>query len=264
MEDGVITCPAIRGIVHGGQLKHEDLKAAVRDLVRVLAGDDRPRRPNEPGSLANVAGFFAIFNHAVPQGGLLKQLLQPLLDARDAAAVAAGKASTREFNLRLLGSDGDHPGTVNFLTIDGFQATQFEDVMREFSKDGNLTIDGIVGMIIKANGGEWDKKGGTADLVKSSGEWGLMVAALGPDVAVDDLRRLYSQRDPSRLLEGTRKASAHDWLKATVRIAAAIAKRTGNSIALALHSQFGDINEKGSDRLCPCKRCNREVWEAVE
>jgi hypothetical protein len=263
MQDGVITCPAIRGIVHGGQLEHEDLKAAVKDLVRVFAGDDRLRRPNEPGSLANVAGFFAIFNHAVPQGGLLKQLFHPLLDAHDAAAVAAGKESQREFDLHLLGSRGDHPGTVNFLTIDGFQAAQFEEVMRGFSKDGKLTIDGIAGMIAKANGGEWDEKGGTADLAKSSGEWGLMVAALGPDVAVDDLRRLYSERDPAKLLEGTRRASAHDWLKATVRIAAAIAKRTGDSIALALHSQFGNINEKESDRLCPCKRCNREVWEAV-
>jgi hypothetical protein len=49
-----------------GKLSHQNLEtASVQELVRVFSGQDRDLAPHEPGSLANVAGFFAILNHGL-------------------------------------------------------------------------------------------------------------------------------------------------------------------------------------------------------
>src|SRR5258706_14698085 len=103
--EGVIRCPAVRSLIKDGKLEHESLQtASVQELVRVLSGQDRHLSPNEAGSLANVAGFFAILNHGVPDGaeddggGLLdnlRALFHKGGDVRDAAGVAAGESTTR-------------------------------------------------------------------------------------------------------------------------------------------------------------------------
>jgi hypothetical protein len=67
--EGVIRCPAVRSLIKDGKLKHEGLQtAAVEELVSVLSGQPRHLAPNEAGSLANVAGFFAILNHGMAEG----------------------------------------------------------------------------------------------------------------------------------------------------------------------------------------------------
>jgi len=279
--EGVIRCPAVRSLVKGGKLQHEGLQtAAVQELVRVFSGQDRDLAPTEPGSLANVAGFFAILNHGVPEHavgdghGLKERFLafvQKGPDVADAAAVAAGKSTSRLFDLRLLGSKGDHPGTVNFFKNDSggeFQAEQFTSVMTQVSDGRVLTIQGIAKMIIMANAGAWDRVGSTVDLAKSAGEWALMVCALRADetttdIAVADLERMYSQADSTQLLIGTRRASAQHWVKVTAQIAAAIAAEKRQSlitVASALHSVFESINSGNGEKLCPCKSCNAEVW----
>ena len=280
--EGVIRCPAVRSLVKSGKLHHEGLQtAAVQELVRVFSGQDRDLAPNEPGSLANVAGFFAILNHGVPEhpeggGHGLKDRILALVrkapDLVDAAAVASGKSTSRLFDLRLFGSKGDHPGTVNFFKNDSsgeFQAEQFASVMARVSDGVTLTIQGIARMIIIANAGAWDREGSTLDLAKSAGEWALMVCALRADgtttdIPVAGLERMYSQADPSQLLTGTRRASARDWVKMTAQITAAIAAEKGQAIitvAGALHSVFESINTGNGQKLCPCRSCNPEVWK---
>lgn len=277
--EGVIRCPAVRSLIKDGKLNHDELKtAAVQELVRVLSGQDRNLAPNEAGSLANVAGFFAILNHGVPESGggtgsgfleSIRGLFQKNRNAVDAAAVGAGKGTSRRFDLRLFESPGDHPGTVNFFKNDSageFQPAQFAAVMAQVSDGRTLTIDGIAKMIIMANEGRWDKQGSTLDLAKSSGEWALMVCALRADrettdISVADLEHLYSQADPTRLLVGTRRATAHDWIKVTSQIAAAIAVQKDSAIAMRLHEAFGDINGGSSEKLCPCRICHSELWK---
>ena len=113
--EGLIRCPAVRSLVKTGALQHENLEtASVEDLVHAISGQARNLRPDEPGSIGNVGGFFAIFNHGVPEHAILKGVH----DAIDGAAVAAGKSTTRRFDLRLFESRGDHPGTVNFFKND--------------------------------------------------------------------------------------------------------------------------------------------------
>jgi hypothetical protein len=153
--EGVIRCPAVRSLIKDGELKHEDLQtAAVQDLVRAFSGQDRDLAPNEPGSLANVAGFFAIVNHGMPDGpedqgqgfvDSLRSFFHKGEALREAAKVADGKSSSRRFDLRLLGSKGDHPGTVNFFKNDEsgeFQTGQFNSAMAEFSDGQTLTVQG--------------------------------------------------------------------------------------------------------------------------
>lgn len=278
--EGVIRCPAVRSLVKSGELRHEGMEtAAVQELVRIFSGQPRDLGPTEPGSLANVAGFFAILNHGVPEHaddghgliGRFHHLVQKGRDAADAAAVAAGKSTNRLFDLRLFGSAGDHPGTVNFFKNDSggeFQAEQFASVMTQVSDGKTLTIQGIAKMIIRANAGTWDREGSTLDLAKSAGEWALMVCALRADetttdISVADLERMYSQADPTQLLLGTRRASARDWVKVTAQTAAAIAAEKRQStfaVASALHSVFESINTGSGQKLCPCKSCNPEVW----
>jgi hypothetical protein len=266
-EEGVIRCPAVRSLVKGGKLQHADLHASVQELVRIFSGQNRDLAPNEPGSLANVAGFFAIVNHGVPEHTFFNRIH----DARDAATVAAGKSTTRRFDLRLFGSRGDHPGTVNFFKNDSageFQAGQFHDVMQRVSDGATLTIQGIARMIIMANDGAWDRKGSTLDLAKSSGEWALMVCALRADdattdISVADLERMYREADSTQLLIGTSRASARDWVKVTSQIAATIAAEKHESvfiIAGQLHFAYGDINHESGEKLCPCITCNPAVW----
>jgi hypothetical protein len=267
--EGLIRCPAVRGLVKTGQLAHENLEtAAVEDLVHAFSGQPRNLKPDEPGSIGNIAGFFAIFNHGVPE----HIFFRGMRNAIDGAKVAAGRPTARRFDLRLFESRGDHPGTVNFFKNDAdgqFQSAQFEAEMQRVSDGTTLTIQGIAQLIIKANGGAWDKEGSTIDLAKSSGEWALMVCALRADpsttdISVDHLRALYSQADTTQLHHGCSQASAHDWVKTTARIATAIAFEKGKdvaAIARGLHSAYGKINDGDGEKLCPCKRCNPAVYE---
>jgi len=266
--EGLIRCPAVRSLVKTGAVHDQDLQSAsVEELVHAVSGHAQNLGPDEPGSIGNVAGFFAIFNHGIPAHLLFNRLH----DAWDGAKVAAGKNTQRRFDLRLFQSRGDHPGTVNFFKNDPegeFQAAQFDHEMDELSEGGMLTMRGIAKLIIKANGGAWDERGNVIDLAKSSGEWALMVCALRGDnsatsIAVADLRALYSEADTRQLLDGCRNASARDWVKVTAQIATAIAAEKGaklSAIARKLHSAYGWINH-GGETLCPCKRCSPEVYE---
>lgn len=255
MSEGVIRCPAIRSLIQDGSLKHQNLQtASVADLMEALSSRPERLRPHEPGSLANIAGFFAIFNHRVPR------------DGHAAAAVLAGGAPAGTFDLRLFGSAGDHPGTVDFFSNDEhgrFQAEHFASVMREVAGGDTLTIQGIARMIIAANAR--DPKASTLDLVKSAGEWALMVCALRTDgsttdISVADLRRMYEERDSRKLTTGSAVATALDWIAVTIQITAAIAKEKGQRIKLArrLHSAFKDLGT-----LCPCVTCNARLWKVL-
>ena len=265
--EGLIRCPAVRALVKTGKLPHQNLEtAAVEDLVHAISEQPRNLKPDEPGSLANVGGFFAIFNHGVPA----HMFFNRFFDARDGAAVAAGASTPRRFDLRLFESRGDHPGTVNFFKNDpdgAFQPAQFEEEMARVSDGKTLTIQGIAQLILKANGGAWDAKGSIIDLAKSAGEWALMVCALRPntsttDISVADLRALFSQGETAQLLRGTSQASARDWVKVSAQIASAIAaahpiKRL--AIAANLHLAYRHMN-RGGEKLCPCRTCNPAAW----
>jgi hypothetical protein len=280
--EGVIRCPAVRSLIKDGKLQHEELQSAsVQELVKVFSGQDRNLAPSEPGSLANVAGFFAIVNHGVPEDaenkghGLmdhLHDLFEKGGDLGDAAKVAGGKSTNRRFNLRFLGSNGDHPGTVDFFKDDEsgeFQAEKFRLTMAEVSDGQTLTIQGIARMIIKANGS--DPKASALDLAKSSGEWALMVCVLradgtSTDIPVADLERMYSQADPTQLLIGSRRATATEWVKVTAQITAAIATEKGHarmSLAAELHHAFGRFNTGNDAKICPCMTCNPHIWRTL-
>lgn len=280
--EGVIRCPAVRSLIKSGKLKHESLQtAAVQDLVRAFSGQDRNLKPDEPGSLANVAGFFAIVNHGLPEAagnkdhGFLdrvRDVLEKAPGAAGAAGVAAGKSTDRRFRLQFFGSAGDHPGTVNFFKADEsgeFQAEQFKSAMAEFSDGQTLTIRGIARMIIKAN--EADPKASSIDLAKSAGEWALMVCVLRPDatttgIPVAGLERMYSQADPTQLLIGSKRATALEWVKVTAQITAAIAAEKGLAaritLAEKLHDAFGRFNDSG-EKICPCMTCNAGIWRTL-
>jgi hypothetical protein len=281
--EGVIRCPAVRSLVKHGDLKHEKLETAgVQELVRALSGQERDLEPTEPGSLANVAGFFAILNHGVPNGevrgrgplGLFRNLKQQARDVADAAAVAAGHPTTRVFDLELFKSDGDHLGTVNFYKKDEageFQVEQFLTIIPQVSDGKVLTIGSLAKLIVMANDGAWDKQGSVVDLAKSAGEWALMVCALREndqttDISVADVEQMYSQADPSRLLIGTRRATAVEWVKVTAQISAAVAAEKSDAVlgvATALHSIFEGINARARQKLCPCRPCNPQNWPAA-
>jgi hypothetical protein len=266
--EGLIRCPAVRGLVKTGTLKNENLEtAAVEDLVHAFSCQPGNLRPDEPGSIGNVAGFFAIFNHGVPE----HLFFRGIRNAIDGAKVAAGKPTARRFDLRLFQSRGDHPGTVNFFKNDAdgeFQSAQFEEEMQRVSDGTTLTLQGIAKLIVKANGGAWDKEGDTLDLAKSSGEWALMVCALRADpsttdIAVADLRALYSRADTTQLLRGCCQASAHDWVKTTARIATAIAAEKAEDVsplARNLHSAYSKIDHGDGPKLCPCQQCNPAAY----
>jgi hypothetical protein len=275
--EGVIRCPAVRSLIKEGKLKHEDLQtAAVQDLVRTLSGQPRDLAPFEAGSLGNVGGFFAIFNHGVPQqaigerrgiGARIRGLFQRGRNAVDGTAVQLGKSTTRRFNLRFLGSDGDHPGTVDFFSDDErgeFQREHFVSVMTAVSDGATLTIEGIARMILMANAR--DSKASALDLAKSSGEWALMVCALRADasttdISIADLERMFSRADSTQLLKGTQRATALEWIKVTAQIATAIAREKVSAIT-ELHSAFKQFNA-GGQQLCPCATCNPEVWRTL-
>ena len=271
MPEGVIRCPAIRSLVTKNQIGHSDLVAHVADVVRVLSGSkNRELSANEPGSLANVAGFFAIHNHSIgtPKGGSLRQRLRHLLEKLSeigaAGSVAAGNETDRVFSLRFFQSKGDHPGTVDFFTNDAngtFNETHFDETMAQFAPGGRLTIDGIAAMIIRANGA--DPKATELDLVKSAGEWALMVCAIGPEIVVSELKAMY-QGDPSKLLVGTAVATALEWLAMTIRISKAIVAQTERTtvpdLARKLHEAFGDDFNEDDETLCPCIGCNPQRW----
>lgn len=275
-----IRCPAIRSLVREGKLQHHDLKiAAVQELVHVLSGQPRTLAPTEPGSLANVAGYFAIFNHAIPHHdataprGLWHRILswfRKPLETTDAAQVAAGGRTDRKFSLHMLGSPGEHPGTVNFFhkQTGEFQPEQFRTVMNEVSDGKTLTIDGIARMIVRANNGEWDVPGTRLDLAKSAGEWALLVCVLrksesSTDMPIDEIERLYREADSTRLLIGSRSATAQEWVRVTAQITAAIARgknsRVG-ALARRLHKAYRHINSGHAHKLCPCRKCNPGVW----
>jgi hypothetical protein len=278
--EGVIRCPAVRSLIKNDKLKHEAHEglqtASVQDLVRALSGQDRDLAPNEPGSLANVAGFFAIVNHGLPDGpedqgqGVVDGLRSLLHMGGDAAKVAGGKSTSRRFNLRFLGSKGDHPGTVNFFSDDEsgeFQAEKFTSAMAEFGEGGTLTIHGIARMIISANAA--DKNAKELDLAKSAGEWALMVCVLRADETTTDipvaaLERMYSQADPTQLLIGSGRATALQWVKVTAQITAAIAAEKGLAaritLAKKLHDAFGRFNSASEEKICPCIGCNPGSW----
>ncbi len=282
-----IRCPAIRTLVREGKLPHMDLKeAAVQELVHVLSGQQKTLKPSAPGSLANVAGYFAIFNHGLPHhkedaprglGGFLHRVadwIRKPFTTTDAAAVAAGRRTDRRFNLHLHGSPGEHPGTVNFFHKDSgeFLPDQFRTVMSQVSDGKTLTIDGIARMIIRANNGEWDVPGSTLDLAKSAGEWALMVCALRKspsttDIAIDDVERLYRAVDSTQLLMGSHSATAQDWVRVTAQITAAIARIKESplvAIANKLHEAYEHINSRLTHKLCPCMTCNWKVWKGIE
>ena len=275
MSEGVIRCPAIRSLVTNDQLTHSDLVAKVEDVVRVLSGGkDRELSWNEPGSLANVAGFFAIHNHSIgtPKGGSLRQRLRGLLAKLsridDAVSVSKGNETDRDFSLCFFQSDGDHPGTVDFFKDDAggtFDETHFDRTMARFAPGGRLAIDGIAAMIIQANGA--DPEATEVDLGKSAGEWALMVSALGPEIVVSELKAMY-QGDSTKLLAGTAVATASAWLATTIRISEAIAAQTDRTtiakLARKLHEAFGDDFNDGDEKLCPCKDCNRQQWVAED
>ncbi|HEX7828879.1 MAG TPA: hypothetical protein VF787_04460, partial [Thermoanaerobaculia bacterium] len=170
----------------------------------------------------------------------------------------------REFSLAFFKSDGDHHGTVDFFTNDAngeFDAAHFDATMARFAPNGRLAIDGIASMIIEANNA--DPKASDLDLVKSAGEWALMVCALGTEIDVAELRAMY-QGDSSRLLAGTAVATARQWVAMTARITKTIAEQkahtTTTELAMRLHSAFGDdFNEEG-DHLCPCIGCSHALW----
>jgi hypothetical protein len=282
--EGVIRCPAVRSLIKNGKLKHEEhdglQTAAVQELVRAFSGQPRDLAPNEPGSLANVAGFFAIVNHGIEDGaeeqghGLIDSVVSLLHKGGDAAKVAGGKSTTRRFDLRFLGSKGDHPGTVNFFTDDErgeFQPEKFTSAMAKFSKGGTLTIQGVARMIIEANGA--DPKASALDLAKSAGEWALMVCVLRAGEATTDiptaaLERMYSQADPTQLLIGSGRATALEWVKVTAQITAAIAEEKGRvarmTLAEKLHQAFGRFNDVSNEKICPCMTCNPAIWRTLD
>lgn len=266
MSIGELRCPAIRSLVTGDQLRHVEFLAQVHDVVRVLSGaQDRELSSDEPGSIANVAGFFAIHNHSVngnQSGGSLRKRLRRLRERIgelvDAASVLDGKDTDRKFNLRFFRSPGDHPGTVDFFTNDAagvFDPAHFESTMAQFAVDDRLTIDGVARMILQANGA--DPNATTLDLGKSAGEWALMVCALEDPISVNELRAMYRDGNFERLLQGTRVATARQWLGMTIRISKAIA---GVKLARLLHSAFGDDFNDDDDKLCPCIGCNPKAW----
>jgi len=268
--EGLIRCPAVRALVKTGKLAHQNLEtASVQDLVHAISAQARNLGPGEPGSLGNVGGFFAIFNHGVPAHVFFNRFF----DGRDGAAVAAGASTPRRFDLRLFESRGDHPGTVNFFKNDpdgAFQSSQFDDETKSVSDGKTLTIDGIARLILKANTGAWDAEGSPIDLAKSAGEWALMVCALRPDpsttdISVSDLRALYSQADTTPLLGGTSRATAREWVRVTAQIATAIAAADPSralGIPIHLHFAYRRINQRGREKLCPCRRCNPGAWPA--
>ena len=269
-----ILCPAIRSLVREGKLEHQELKiAAVQELVHVLSGQPRTLPPNEPGSLANVAGYFAIFNHSLPHHepkprGLrnrIRSWFRKPLETTDAAQVAAGGRTDRKFSLHMLGSRGEHPGTVNFFhkKTGEFQPEQFRTVMNEVSDGETLTIDGIARMIVRANDGEWDVPGTSLDLAKSAGEWALLVCVLrkdpsSTDMPIAEIEQLYRDADSTRLLAGSRSATAEEWVRVTAQIAAAIARLRNRKVRL--HKVFRHINGPNGVRLCPCITCNPAMW----
>ena len=266
MSIGELRCPAIRSLVAGEQLRHVGFLAHVHDVIQVLSGgQDRELSSEEPGSIANVAGFFAIHNHSVNGirgDGSLRRRLQLLREKigelLDAGGVFVGKDTDRRFDLRFFKSRGDHAGTVDFFTDDTageFDATHFEDTMAQFAVDGRLTIDGIARMIIQANGA--DPNATTLDLGKSAGEWALMVCALGDPISVNELRAMYRDGNFQRLLQGTALATAKQWVAMTIRISKAIA---GANLETPLHAAFGDDFNDGDDKLCPCIGCNLVLW----
>ena len=271
MPEGVIRCPAIRSLVDNDQLAHRDLVAKVEDVVRVLSGGEESHlSANDPGSLANVAGFFAIHNHSLgtPEGGglrgRLRRLREKLSGIGAAASVAAGNETDRVFSLRFFQSKGDHLGTVDFFTKDAngeFDETHFDTTMARFAPDGRLTIDGIAAMIIQANGA--DSKATEVDLGKSAGEWALMVCAIGPEIVVSELKAMY-RGDSRKLLAGTAVATALQWLAMTIRIAKTIAaqkaRTTVSELAVKLHAAFGDDFNEDDEKLCPCIGCNPQRW----
>lgn len=266
MSIGELRCPAIRSLVTGNQLQHVEFLAQVHDVVRVLSGGQgRELASDEPGSIANVAGFFAVHNHSVTGNegggslrrrlGLLREKIGKLVDA---GSVLAGKETEHMFNLRFFKSAGDHPGTVDFFTNDTsgvFDPTRFENTMKRFAVEERLTIDGIAQMIIQANGA--DPNATALDLGKSAGEWALMVCALGDPISVNELRTMYRDGNFERLLQGTRLATARQWVAMTIRISKAIA---GESLKRKLHFAFGDDFNDDDDNLCPCVGCNPEAW----
>jgi hypothetical protein len=271
MSEGVIRCPAIRSLVTNHQLEHVGLVAKVQDVVHVLSGDqDGELSSDDPGSIANVAGFFAIHNHSMgtKSGGSLRERLRRFREKVTAlgaaASVAAGNETDRAFSLEFFKSGGDHPGTVDFFTNDAngaFDAAHFDATTGRFAPTGRLTIDGIAAMIIEANAA--DPKASDVDLGKSAGEWALMVSALGTEIDVAELKAMY-QGDSSRLLAGTAIATARQWLATTVRISKTIAAQkahtTATEIAMKLHSAFGDDFNEAGDNLCPCIRCSHALW----
>lgn len=267
MPEGVIRCPAIRSLVTNNQLTHTDLVAKVEDVVRVLSGGrDKELSFGDPGSLANVAGFFAIHNHSIgaQEGSSLRQRLRNLLERVSGLAKAAsGSETDRQFNLNFVGSKGDHPGSVDFFRSENgtFDEQHFDTTMARFAPTGRLTLDGIAAMIIESNTA--DTKATERDLGKSAGEWALMVCAIGPEIVVSELKAMY-QGDSSKLLAGTSVATDVQWLAMTIRITKTIGARKAltslSELAMTLHSVFGDDFNDGDAKLCPCIGCNPQQW----
>jgi len=86
------------------------------------------------------------------------------------------------------------------------------------------------------------------------------------DISVADLERMYSRADSMKLLLGSKKATALDWVKVTAQITAAIAAEKTRALTLSgfLHSVFDPFNGFSSAKLCPCMTCNPGVWKDVE